>query len=85
MTAFTVTNKREFISGESKRVVETLTGGPNYTHTPTAITGRTVRVIACRDVDSGYDDVTASVSSGVITVDAAGTTTTIYTVEYDYS
>lgn len=85
MTAFTASNLREYISGESKRVVVTLTGAPAYTYTPQAITGRTVRVIACKAVDHTGDAVTATVSAGVITVDAAGTTPTIYTLEHDYS
>lgn len=85
MTAFTVSESCEYFSGESKIVVETLTGGPGYTRTPTAITGRTIRVISCYDVDAAYDAVKAAVSNGVITVDSGGATTTIYELTYRYA
>ena len=85
MTAFTVSEYSEYRSGESQVVYVTLTGGPGYTYTPTAITDRTIRVISAYDVDSAYDVVKAQVAAGVITVDAGGASTTIYTLAFRYA
>ena len=81
MTAFTVSELSQYYAGEKLRTSAVLTGIPAYTWTPTAVTGRTVRVLSCRDLSTAYDSVTASVTTGVITVDAAGTTTTSYFIE----
>jgi hypothetical protein len=82
MTASVV--RRNQLTAEGGVIHVTLTGAPAYTYTPTAVTGKTVRVISCYDVDSAYDAVTAAVSNGVITVDSAGGTTTIYSLTFIY-
>lgn len=54
------------------------------TVTPPAITGKTIRVLAARDLTTG-DSVTTTVSAGVITIDAAGgTTNKVYSLLYTY-
>lgn len=48
------------------------------------VTGKTVRILSCRDNTTG-DAVTATVSSYTITVDAAGGTTShVYVIMYMY-
>jgi hypothetical protein len=83
MTAMTSAVERTLAkSGECELRFAYLTGGPASTYTPTNATGATIKVVSCYDGDTAYDSVTASVSSGVITVDAAGGTTTIYHLTY---
>lgn len=85
MTAMTAAVVRQNqLTSEGGPIFVYLTGGPNYTYTPAAITGKTVTVISCYDASTAYDAVTASVSAGVITIDAAGTTTTNYVLGYFY-
>jgi len=48
--------------------------GSAYTYTPTNSTGKTIRVLSCYEAAAGA--VIATVSSGVITIDAAGTGST---------
>ena len=52
------------------------------TYTPTNNTGATIKILGCYDDDYAYDAVKASVSAGVIYVDAAGTTTLKYNLLY---
>lgn len=55
------------------------------TVTPPAITGKTIRVIACFDNDTG-DSVTCTLAAGVLTLDAAGGTANhTYVLLYSYS
>jgi len=55
----------------------------DYVAVPT-VTGATVRVISCRDATTG-DDVTATVSSFTVTLDASGGTTDhSYVLTYMY-
>jgi hypothetical protein len=77
---------REFISGEAKMViwVSPSTMDSADTVTPTAITGKTIRVHSAWDHTTG-DAITATISSGVITLDAAGGTTNHeYSVVFSY-
>lgn len=62
--------------GESDLVlwISPSTMDSNDTVDPPAKTGRTIRVLSCHDATTG-DAVTASISSGTITIDAAGGTT----------
>ena len=69
-------------SGECELRFAYLTGAPASTYTPKNATGGTIKVVSCYDGDDGYDAVTASVSAGVVTIDAAGATTTIYHLTY---
>ena len=88
MAAVTYTDGtiREYFSGETKMVVwvspSTMDSGD--TVTPTAITGKTIRVHSAWDHTTG-DAVTATVSAGVITLDAAGATTNKeYSIMFTY-
>lgn len=48
------------------------------------LTGKTVRVVSCRDATTG-DSVTATVSGSTVTIDAAGGTTNhVYVLTYTY-
>lgn len=83
MTAMTAAVERVISKdGEMEVRFALLTGSPAYTYTPTNNTGATIKIIGCRDDSTAYDAVTASVSAGVITIDAAGTTTTQYALTY---
>lgn len=83
MTAMTSAVERVISKdGECEMRFAYLTGGPNYTYTPSNSTGATIKIVSCYDDSTAYDAVTASVSAGVITIDAAGATTTTYTLTY---
>ena len=83
MTAFTTAVKRTLMkSGECEMIFAKLVGGPAYTYTPDNSTGATIKIVSCYDDGTANDSVTASVSAGVITIDAAGETTTDYNLTY---
>jgi hypothetical protein len=83
MTAMTASVERVISKdGECEVRFAQLTGLPAYTYTPTNNTGATIKVIACKDDSTVYDAVTASVSSGIVTIDASGSTTTAYSLTY---
>ncbi len=63
------------------RVVR-LTGAPGSTYTPSRPQGGTVRVMACYDNDSAGDAVKVTTSANVLTIDAGGSTTTVYILTY---
>ena len=88
MTAVTYTDGyiAEYYSGEAKIVhwMSPSTMDSNNTMTPTAITGKTIYMVSAWDHTTG-DAVTATISSGVITVDASGGTTDhIYGLTFIY-
>jgi hypothetical protein len=83
MTAMTSAVERVLSKdGEIEVRFAYLTGAPASTYTPSNATGVVIKIISCYDCDAAYDAVTASVSNGVITVDAAGGTTTLYALTY---
>jgi len=81
MTASTEWSISKGIPEKEVRVVR-LTGSPAFTYTPTVSQGGTVYVINCLDASTAYDQVPATVSGNVVTIDASGTTTTAYVLTY---
>lgn len=83
MTAFTTADVRDtsLVSEADIRVVH-LTGGPNYTYTPSNPASKTILIISCYDLDSAGDAVKVTQSSGVLTIDNGGSTTTKYCLTY---
>lgn len=83
MTAMTAAVERVISKdGEMEVRFTYLTGVPGYTYTPTNNTGATILINSCYDDDFAFDAVKASVSTGVITIDAGGATTTKYNLMY---
>ena len=86
MTAFATATVRDMsLVAESDLRIVRLTGSgasAGFTYTPSNPSSKTILVLSCYDQDSAGDAVTVTQSTGVLTVDAGGATTTEYVLMY---